>query len=236
MKKFSSMIAVIAVSSVAVVAQASPITQDNHEKPYWQILGTDAGTNNSGTVSDYGVFWSIDGGAFGQETTLYVGQTVQFQFNMYKPSTGTHYADLLEAWVDWNQDGFLEDGTESIIYAEEIVRPTKGAAAIAKKGDEFQYLSDTFTLTNDMVGDLWLKALVTCTHSVTVDEGYRNNWNGQWWDINKGAYEGLLNPYGSYYQGETENYHLTVVSEPAAAALFGLGLVALVARKRRKQA
>ena len=56
-----------------------------HFTPDWQRLGTawDAEpSQNLVDTSDDGVSWSVDGANWGNET-LYVGQTVQFRFDLH---------------------------------------------------------------------------------------------------------------------------------------------------------
>lgn len=242
MLKVKVLIAAIGVASAASVATAAPVVT-SHGSEAWQVLGTKANLD--------GVSWTTDGGAtWTQDATLYVGQTVQFKFDMYKPTTGTHRSDHLEAWIDWDQSGTLEDGAETVAYGEVMIYndPVAYGAAPAPAdlvnlaGTSYSYTSDSFSLTWDMAGDYWLKALVTCSESLVSTYNGSNKligdpetvWDSQW---DAGVdYQALLRSDLTYlWQGESEIYKFTVVSEPAAFALFGLGLVSLVAARKRAQ-
>ncbi len=204
----------------------------------WQELATYDGTNN--WVSDEGVFWRSSNGStwstWGNED-LYVGQTVQFQFNMHKQNQGTHYADHLKAWVDWDKDGF-DDPSDVIMYEEEILYSTNprnnssftDTSYLPPNTANFSYFSDIFTIDELMTGEIWLRARVTCSHSLTSPDAWQNQWDGR-------AFKDIFKATGDLYQGEVEEWSLKVnsVPEPATILLFGFGLLGLSGLSRKKK-
>ncbi|MEJ2755311.1 MAG: PEP-CTERM sorting domain-containing protein [Gammaproteobacteria bacterium] len=226
---------VVGSSLWATSSQAIPVSygQSSHTTDYWQELANDPAGD------EYGVTWSVDGGSTWGREELYVGQTVQFKFNVHKDHVGTHYADLTKAWVDWDQDGTF-DASDKIFYAEHLIsanpQPTWGYGTNAIPTiPDLEYFSSTFNLTDDFVGDLWLRALVTCSESVVTNNG--GGWWDQWSPYYKNNYDNLLKPTGHYHQGETEEWKLVVHSVPESSALilFGLGIAGLTVARRRSK-
>lgn len=203
----------------------------SHGTTAWQELGT------YDSPLSQGVTWSVDGGSNWGNDQLYVGQTVQFKFNMHKNNTGNHYADHLKAWIDWDQNGFAE--SDMLIYKEEEISATHN----------FTYISQEVDILDSYVGSNLLRARVTCSESLLNELWDENNWSGnpwrlQWgWDESwrgrtYGTYQEIFKATGYYTQGEVEDYNLLVnaapVPEPATLILFGFGLIGIAKIGRRK--
>lgn len=221
-------------------ALAIPYGTASHSSPAWQELATygDDGTK----ISDYGVFWSVDNGAtWGQDTNLYVGQEVQFKFNMHKENVGTHYADFMKSWIDWEQDGSFDEPTDVLAFGyQELEENESGNMGSwnSPNQPDYTFFSDSFLLTLDNIGDLLLRTRVTCSHSLAASMGMGQIWEDQW-DIDEGTYYSGFNPTGWLYQGETEEWNLSVhsapVPEPATMVLMGSGLLGMLGLRRRKK-
>lgn len=224
---------VAATNSFAIPASYGEAT---HSDDQWQELAYYEGSN---LVSQAGVFWSTDGGTtWGQNTELHVGDNLQFRFHMHKQTVGTHYSDHLKVWLDWNLDGdFDENSTEVIAYEEETLRPREDGnlgTNNVPNSPNFTYYSEVFTILDSFVDqDLWLRARVTCSESLV-------GWNQQFEPSYQDRFSSFFNATGRYYQGEVEEYNLTVsrdpVPEPATMLLFGTGLAGLAGWRRRKTA
>ncbi len=196
-----------------------------HHTPYWQELD-----NVSNTSDDYGVSWSVDGGATYGVFDLLAGQNVQFRVDMHEDHPGTHYANFMKLWVDWGQDGSFDNGTSDVVmFDKRVLRSSQGSPVLDPSSTDHTYISSSY-LVDDSWTSLAIRARVTCSESL------RQDWNAQWstsdqWYNNHFAATGYL------YQGEVENWTIGVsaVPIPAAAWLFGSGLIGLIGMSRRSK-
>lgn len=241
MKTILNLLAGLTVVCASTAAHAIPSSYGSatHNSPHWQTLADPANNDN------YGVTWSVDNGLTWGRDDVTVGQTLQFRFNMFKPNVGTHYADHVAAWVDWGQDGAFDHTADQIVYGEHVIATAKGQVNTAVESalgtwrtpdtPNITFYSSAFAVDDSHVGDLWLRAQVTCSHSLTKAAGVRNHWDAQWHPNYTGDYQNLFGPTGHYYQGETEEWKITVTSvpEPSTIALLALGMLGLVVTRKR---
>ena len=192
----------------------------------WQRLG------NEWKVND-GVSWSVNGSDF-NNSDMALGDSVTFQFDVQRTTLGLHDYDQIKAWIDWNGDK-VWDNTEEIVFGTKWMKDNTGNSAmgvyqvnnVLKNGEidtvnngERNIFEVTLVVPDDaVIGETWMRARVSC------------------WDT---PYD-KTNPYCSLYQGETEDYKLTIgdtptpptVPTPSAILLAGTGL-AFIRRKFKK--
>lgn len=203
-----------------------------HETPAWQELATYDG----GVQTDaFGTFWSVDGGLTWGRDELFVGQSVQFKFNVHKRNVGTHYADFLKAWLDLDQDGQFDE-IDTIAYLERPLTLTESGnigSWKAPKVPDFSLVTGAILLTSDHVGELMLRARVVCSESLVHSVGGR--WDDQWLPAYKSQYATIFSPTGNYHQGEVEEWVLKVSEVPAPSAVLLMGLLVLGLRASTKR-
>jgi hypothetical protein len=200
---------------------ATGYTQAKHSTADWQRLGRSWDAESSQKAidtSDDGVSWSIDNGLTWGHKDLTAGQTVKFKFDMYKKEWGRHIEDHLKVWIDWNQDKDFTDAGETIYQAAWDFKKENGY----QYGDGFAGISKSFFTSITIpdyakLGDTWLRARVVCS----ADNP----------DLNK------MTSTDYYWQGEVEDWKLTVnpVPEPSTMLLVGLGLGSLAVFRRKSQ-
>lgn len=207
-----------------------------HRTGEWQWLGDSWDSEYSvqaNDSSDDGVWWSTDSGQTWGHDAIYAGLDVTFRFDMHRAPYGIHEYDQLKAWIDWDGDYQFDygDGSLEEIIAEQWFKEEDGdtqfvdaewLAASEKPNPEgtllYKEFFTTVTVPQEMsVGDVWLRALVTCTDTKTFAES---------------------TPYGYYYQGETEDWRVRVVPapvpEPSTIVLLLSGLGGLFWYRRRQ--
>lgn len=156
--------------------------------------------NEDGTWSD----WTNSG-------TMYRGQEAQFKFSMWRAQEGNHGYDKLKAWIDWSgKDGFNNDASGDELLIDKNWYKNHNASDRWDTSSHYwnsatrtRNSSDLFreyivTKTVPMfaaLGDIWMRARVTCSHSLAK---YSKNFD--------------LLPWGYQDQGEVEDFKLTIAS------------------------
>lgn len=197
-----------------------------HTTDTWQKLGSAWDSESDAKrpdldLSDDGVWWSVDGGSNWGHDDVYAGQTIKIRVDLWSAGFGNHDYDQVKLWADLNQDYAWDNNINTeLIIAEQFWKP---ANMIVDDTKPFTPGPDAVTsfyadllIADNMIGDLWLRARASC------------------WDTPFGS----TTPYGHLWQGEVEDWKITVnanpVPEPATMLLLGTGLIGL-AGVRRKQ-
>jgi hypothetical protein len=178
-----------------------------HDTATWQMLGS----NNN---VDDGVWWSTDGGSSWGHDGLLVGDSVTFRFDMWTSGFGNHNYNQIKAWVDWNQDFYFDNNSETVIEDRAFFTPLDDSLSYLATPKVETFITDAFSITDAMIGDLWIRARVQCNE---VPFGH-------------------MTPYGGLWQGEVEDWKLSVsdVPEPSSIMLMSLGVLGLFGARARK--
>ena len=244
-----------ASQSAKILAKGDKLTLDHgdapdaygeacHDSPYWQRLGTQWDSETSAANSDPtddGVLWQTlqsDGtwSDYSNTASIEQGATVRFQFSFTRNVKGTgHTYDQLKAWVDWNQDFDWSDSGELLKeYTWQKNMDSEGnldgsdvynnLGGYYNSDDLHGFFYQELTIPLDAVlGDTWMRARVACSESIQ-NNGY-----------------GVLSPTGYLFQGEVEDYLLTItkkttpsteVPEPSILAAMLSGLILIGFRRK----
>jgi hypothetical protein len=234
MKRFmmGSILGVCMLSANGAHAIPTSYGEATHSTEKWQQLGTHEADTD-------GVFWSTDGGLNWGQEAVNAGDDISFKFLMHKKQNGTHYADYIKAWVDWDQDGAFDDiaGSDSddvIMFDKRNVDVKNESHTDHLDGTDYtaEFFSGTYHIDESFMGELWLRARVVCS----ADLGMRwPDGDGIYPETPSFDYDEAFNPTGHYGQGEVEEHGISVTSVPAppATLLLGLGLLGLAISRKR---
>ena len=195
-----------------------------HTTDTWQKLGTNWDSEPSALkidndASDDGVWWSIDNGISWGHEGVYAGQNIILRVDMWSAGFGKHEYDQVKTWVDFNQDGIFQNDDTELVIAEQFFKPSNMIVDASLPGfipgpSVINSYFVAVVIPENILGDLWLRARVSC------------------WDT---PFEDTT-PYGHLWQGEVEDWKITVspVPEPATVLLLGIGLIGIASAGRKK--
>ena len=194
------------------------------------------------------VQWSTDNSTWGN-TTVNVGDTVYFQFTMYKQNDGEHYKDFVKAWMDWDQNGTFSQSEDIFfaahmihenIYSPELGKILDGSTAGVFVGETYTYTSAGIVFNSEGTFDMLVRTVCSGDLSRPLTA---STWNKQW-TTTDAEYRNKFSPDdATYYQGDAWMYQISVVSEttppavpePSAILLIATGLIGIAGIARRKK-
>ena len=216
-----------------------PYGEASHQTAEWQMIG-------SSNTADDGVWWSTDGGANWGHDSVHVGDQIRFKFELWSAGYGNHTYDQIKSWIDWDQSGDWYntsifdpvDPASEVIIADRFFKVATDASGNAipsswnisfhddssfddtdranynaAHATTTDFLTNDFLITDAMIGEVWLRARAQCWH-VPFD---------------------TMTPTGNLWQGEVEDWSITVnpAPEPATMLLLGSGLFGLAGFRRK---
>jgi len=239
-----------------------------HDTAYWQRLGETwnsdtPATSETDLATNDGVSWvtSSDGGTTWVDNgELTAGGLVKFQFDVTRAITGNHKYDLLESWVDWNQDGIWAENEVIISEKWWKNKDSEGNVQTWNDLDQSKVIknwgrdrtTNEGTLNRDLTNGDWHNKVynsqdTTATYFTSEFQIPVLDTLKEVWLRARVVCENSLEQYadgmnliatGYQHQGEVEDYQLTIanntvdVPEPSTLFIFAMGLFALVTRRK----
>ncbi len=231
-----------------------------HRTDSWQKLGsawdTEAGPQVPYDSSDDGIAWSTNGGATYGHEDIFTDDLVIFKFTMYRATTGAHEYDQLKVWIDAGQDGTFDHPARLSGTWSDNSQLYDSNVNFGRTGNSLQSGNDTYIRGQDdldlMFGAKWYKGgtyEIDNGQAVSYDDRIEEFFfalivpdgaSGDFWLRARASCDHTLfenvTPYGELWQGEVEDWKITVnpVPEPTTMLLFGTGLIGLAGIRKRK--
>lgn len=190
------------------------------------------------------ITWSTDNGATWGNSTIAVGQSVEFKVTMHKTNIGNHYGDFVKVWIDWNGDEKFSNTSEVLLADYHVANAAARSSDLPerKDGGSYDFFSTAFTVEKSMIGTYDLLARMTCSESLLDSAGLGGTWENQWATTytksDSAWYKANFSPTASYYQGEAELRKFTVtdatnsVPEPGTVALVAVAMLGMGWRRK----
>lgn len=179
----------------------------NHQNPKWQQL---ASYENGKAQDPFGISWSTDNGLSWGRDAIIGGSNVIFKMNMFKSTVGTHYADHVKMWIDFDNNGFFSN-SESMLYGEQDLDENEyyNIGNNRPYVQSYEFISKVIHIGHEHEGGyLSLRGRTVCSESLVYSVGGR--WHDQFKNKYKKKYNKIFSPTRSYYQGESEDWSIPV--------------------------